>query len=112
LFGYRSSLLYRHLALADLDAIYAYIEPDNPHRAASFVQDIRDRCRPLCVHPQLGRARDDLSSGIRILPMLGRVVVPYRITPTAILVTRVFHWGQDYEAILRRNGDVDDRTPE
>jgi len=72
LFGYRSSLLYRHLALADLDAIYAYIEPDNPHRAASFV----------------------------------------RITPTAILVTRVFHWGQDYEAILRRNGDVDDRTPE
>ena len=106
------SLVYRHLALADLDAIYDYIEPDNPRRAASFVQDIRDRCRPLCVHPQLGRARDDLRSGIRILPMLGRVVVAYRITPSAILVTRVFYGGQDYEAILRRNADDDERPPE
>jgi len=104
------SLVYRHAALADLDAIYDYIEPDNPRRAASFVQDIRDRCRPLCVHPQLGRARDDLSSGIRILPTPGRVVVAYRITSAAIVVTRVFYGGQDYEAILRRNDD--DRTPE
>ena len=28
------SLVYRHAALADLDAIYAYIEPDNPRRAS------------------------------------------------------------------------------
>ena len=104
------SLIYRHTALADLDAIYDYIEPDNPRRAASFIQDIRDRCRPLCAHPKLGRARDDLSNGIRILPMLGRVVVAYRITPTDILVTRVFYGGQDYEAILRRNDD--DQTAE
>jgi toxin ParE1/3/4 len=106
------SLVYRHAALADLDAIYDYIEPDNPRRAASFVQDIRNRCRALCDHPKLGRARDDLSNGIRILPMLGRVVVAYRITPSAILVTRVFYGGQDYEAILRRNESDDDRTPE
>jgi toxin ParE1/3/4 len=94
-------LIYRRAALADLDAIYDFIEADNPRRAASFVQDIRDRCRPLCVHPKLGRARGDLGPGIRILPMLGRVVVAYRITPTTILVTRVFYGGQDYEAILR-----------
>jgi toxin ParE1/3/4 len=105
------SLLYRHAALADLDAIYAYIEPDNPRRAASFVQDIRDRCRPLCVHPKLGRARDDLSLGVRILPMFGRVVVAYRITPAAILVTRVFYGGQDYEAVLRRKEDDREGPP-
>jgi toxin ParE1/3/4 len=97
------SLVYRHAALADLDAIYAYIEPDNPLRAASFVQDIRDRCRPLCVHPKLGPARDNLSPGLRIFPMLGRVVVAYRITPSAILITRVFYGGQDYDAILQRD---------
>src|ERR1700677_4508834 len=84
------SLVYRHAALADLDAIYAYIEPDNPRRAASFVQDIRDRCRALCAYPKLGRVRDDLSAGIRILPMLGGLVVAYRVTSSAILVTRVF----------------------
>ena len=102
------SLTYRHAALADLDAIYAYIEPDGPLRAASFVKDIRDRCRALlCAHPQIGRARDDLSPGLRILPMLGRIVVAYRVTPSAILVTRVFSGGQDYEAILRRDDESD-----
>jgi len=100
------NLVYRHAALADLDAIYAYIERDNPRRAASFVQEIRDRCRPLCVHPELGPARDNLSPGIRILPVLGRVLVAYRITPSAILITRIFYGGQDYEAILRRDEDA------
>ena len=101
-------LLYRHAALADLDAIYAYIEPENPRRAASFVQDIRGRCRPLCTHPELGPARDHLSPGIRILPMLGRIIVAYRIMPSAILITRVFSGGQDYEALLRHDDDAGD----
>ncbi len=105
------SLVYRRLALADLDAIHDYIEPDNPRRAASFVKEIRNRCRPLRVHPELGRPRDDLGHGIRILPMLGRVVVADRITPTAILITRVFYGGQDYEAILKRNEDDGDQMP-
>jgi toxin ParE1/3/4 len=106
------SLVYRHAALADLDAIYDYIEPDNPRRAASFVEDIRDRCRALCAHPKLGRVRDDLGAGIRVLPMLGRIIVAYRVTYTAILVTRVFSGGQDYEAILRHDADGGEETPE
>ena len=61
-------LVYRPAALADLDGIYDYIEPENPRRAASFVKDIRDRCRNLCTHPELGPAREDLGTGIRILP--------------------------------------------
>jgi toxin ParE1/3/4 len=105
------SLIYRHAALADLDGIYGYIEPDNPRRAASFVQDIRERCRPLCVHPKLGRARDDLSPGVRVLHMLGRVIVAYRITPSAILVTRVFYGGQDYEAFLQSDDARGEPTP-
>lgn len=104
------SLVYRHAALADLDAIYAYIEPDNPRRAASFIQDIRNRCRPLCAHPQLGPARDHLSPGLRILPMLGRVVVAYRITPSAILITRVFYGGQDYAALLQHDEDTSEEN--
>ena len=94
-------LVYRPAALADLDGIYDYIEPENPRRAASFVKDIQDRCRNLCAHPELGPAREDLGAGIRILPMLGRVVVAYRIVDEAIVITRVFHGGRDYETILR-----------
>lgn len=93
-------LAYRPAALADLDAIYDFIEPDNPDRALGFAADSRDRCRVLVEQPHIGRSRNDLGPGIRILPMLGRVVA-YRITPDAIEITRVFYGGQDYEAILR-----------
>jgi len=72
-------LIYRPAALADLDAIYDFIEPDNPRRALSFVQDIRAHCRILCGHPHLGRARDDLGADIRTHPMRGRVVAAYRV---------------------------------
>ena len=106
------SLVYRRLALADLDAIYDFIETDNPRRAASFVQDIRDRCRPLCAHPRLGRPRDDLGSGIRLLPILGRVVDAYRITPETVLVTRIFYGGRDYETILKHETDLDGQSTE
>ncbi|RJF86773.1 type II toxin-antitoxin system RelE/ParE family toxin [Oleomonas cavernae] len=94
-------LVYRSAALGDLDGIYDLIEPDNPRRALSFVQDIRQRCRTLCTHPHLGPARNDLSAGIRTYPMFGRVVVAYRVTEEAIVITRVFYGGQDYETLLR-----------
>ena len=33
-------LVYRPAALADLDAIYDFIEPDNPDRALGFVDPL------------------------------------------------------------------------
>lgn len=93
-------LEYRPAALADLDAIYDFIAPENPRRALSFIEDIRSRCRMLCVHPQLGPAHEDLALGIRIYPMRGRVVVAYRIAPNAIQIVRVFYGGQEYAAIV------------
>ncbi len=98
-------VVYRPAALSDLDAIFDYIEPDSPRRAASFVQDIRDRCRRLCDFPRIGPARDDLGEGIRLYSMFGRVVVAYRIGETAIEITRVFYGAQDYEAIMGGNDD-------
>jgi toxin ParE1/3/4 len=98
-------LFYRPAALSDLDAIYDAIEPDSPRRALNFVNEIRERCRGLCEHPKLGPARDDLAAGIRIYPMRGRVVVAYRAGAEAVQIVRVFYGGQDFEAILR--GDVD-----
>jgi len=44
--------------------------------------------------------------------MLGRIVVAYRVTSSAILVTRVFSSGQDYEAVLRHDADGGEETPE
>jgi toxin ParE1/3/4 len=94
-------LTYRPAAIADLEAIYNFIAAENSARALSFVRDIEKSCSTLPAFPQLGPARDDLSKGIRIYPLRARVVVAYRVTPDAIVITRIFYGGQDYEAILR-----------
>lgn len=99
-------LVYRPAALADPGGIYDFIAPENPRRAAGFVDDIRQRCRTLRTHPELGPARADLGPGIRIYPMLGRIVVAYRVAEDAVVITRVFSGGQDYEAILRKEDAV------
>jgi plasmid stabilization system protein ParE len=65
------------------------------------VADIRGRCAALRTHPELGPARDDLGRNIRVLPMLGRVVVAYRVEPDGVTIVRVFYGGQDYAAIMR-----------
>ena len=97
-------LVYRHSALTDLDAIYDYIGADNPHRAASFVDEIRARCRALCTHPELGPKRDDIRPGLRILPMRSRVVIAYRLTADAVVILRVFYSGGDCEVL--RGGEL------
>lgn len=93
------SLAYRPAAVADLDAIFDFIGADNPARALTFVDQVRGQIRKLCAYPQLGPAREDLGQGIRIFPMLGRVVVAYRVQPEAIEVVRVFYGGQDYQSL-------------
>lgn len=98
-------LVYRPSALSDLDFIYDAIEPDNPRRAASYVDDIRSRCRTLCDHPLLGPARDDIKRGLRIYPMFGRVVVCYRVEVDVIVVMRVLYGGRDYVAVIASSDD-------
>lgn len=95
-------LAYRPAALADLEAIEDYIAAYDQGRAAKFIQIIRARCRMLCDFPELGPARPDIASGIRILTMRRKVAVAYRITTDAVVVTRVFYGGQDFATILRR----------
>ncbi len=100
-------LVYRPAALADLDAIYDHIAADNPRRAFTYVQDIRERCKLLETHPRLGPAREDLGIGVRIYTMLHRVVVAYRITENSISIIRVFYGGRDYAALMRAEDDAE-----
>jgi toxin ParE1/3/4 len=95
----------RPAARADLLAIHDYIAGDNPRRALSFVRDIRRRCDALLEQPGLGRARGDLMPGLRILPMLRRVVVAYIPLRDRIEIVRIFYAGQDWEEILRTGPD-------
>jgi hypothetical protein len=44
-------LHFRRRAEADLEEVTAYIARDNPVRAASFVHELRKRCRQLVAFP-------------------------------------------------------------
>ncbi|HEY9347896.1 MAG TPA: type II toxin-antitoxin system RelE/ParE family toxin [Inquilinus sp.] len=102
-------LVYTPDALADLRSILSHIAGDNPSAARTFVGAIERRCRDLCQQPHLGRAREDLGIGLRIVPFRRRIVIAYRIEDNDLAILRVFYGGRDYEALLGgHTGSADD----
>lgn len=94
------TLVYRPQAEGDLQAIFDFIAADNPRRALTYIDEIRDACRGLCDTPMIGIARNHIRPGLRVLPLWRRIVVAYELEPGKVRVPRVFSGGQDYEAIL------------
>jgi toxin ParE1/3/4 len=95
-----SNLVFSGPALDDLDEIFDFIAADNPRRARTYMEEIRQACRNLCKTPLIGIERADLRPGLRIFPLWRRVVVAYELPPDELLVLRVFTGGRDYETIM------------
>lgn len=93
-------MVYSPEAQADLDEIFDFIAADNPRRARTYVEEIRQACRNLCETPFLGMKRPDLRPGLHILPLWRRIAIAYELPPGRVDVLRVFSAGQDYEAII------------
>jgi toxin ParE1/3/4 len=90
---------FRPQAVRDLEAIADYIAADNPTRAPSFVQEIRERCRLLGDFPESARRFPELGKDARILPY-GNYVIIYRNLPQQVLISRVIHGARDILAAL------------
>ncbi|WP_349604839.1 type II toxin-antitoxin system RelE/ParE family toxin [Cupriavidus sp. DF5525] len=91
------------LAEAELEAIADYIARDNPRRALSFVQELRDRCLSLAdmpfAFPLVPRYED---RGIRHR-VHGNYQIFYRVLgdpPARIDVLHVLHSARNYAALL------------
>lgn len=91
------------LAEAELEGIADYIARDNPRRALSFVQDLRDRCLSLAdmplAFPLVPRYED---RGIRHR-VHGNYQIFYRVVgdpPARIDVLHVLHSARNYAALL------------
>ncbi len=93
-------LIFTGQAQDDLEEIFDFIAADNPRRARTYIEEIRQACRNLCVTPLIGIERPDLRPGLRILPLWRRVVVAYELPPTELMVLRVFTGGRDYETLM------------
>lgn len=88
---------WRPMARDDLRAIVRHIGKDNPTRAKSFVQELRDKTKPLAQHPELGRyGRPGLPEWLRELVVHPNYIVFYRVLAEArtVEILRVKHAAQ------------------
>ena len=85
-------------AVADLAEIWAYIALDSPDNADHFVDRIFRICQEgLASNPHLGRAREELSPGLRSL-FFESYVIFYHPIPNGVAVVRVLHGMRDIES--------------
>lgn len=85
-------------AVADLAEIWAYIALDSPDNADHFIDRIFRICQEgLASNPHLGRAREELSPGLRSL-VYESYVIFYHPIPNGVEVVRVLHGMRDLES--------------
>ena len=82
-------------AWADLEAIADYGAGQwGQRQAAAYVSALQDRLRMLASRPQIGRARDDLVTGLRSIRFESHIVF-YMPAGFGIHVARILHMRQD-----------------
>lgn len=82
------------VAVADMDEIWLYIARDNVDAADKLIYTIVSRFSRLAAKPDFGRPREELSAGLRSLPV-GRYVVFYRPIQSGVEIVRVLHGARD-----------------
>jgi addiction module RelE/StbE family toxin len=87
-------------AAAELEAIGDYIAQDNPGRAASFVEEIVERCERLGQRPYAFALVPRYAHlGIRKWTF-GNYLIFYRVTGNVVEVLHVVNAARDYDTIL------------
>ena len=91
------NVVWRPMAIADRERIFDYIAQDNPTRAETFGQELRDKTLPLAQHPKMGRTgRPGLPAFVRELVAHPNYIVFYRVLDDAgtVEILRVKHAAQ------------------
>lgn len=78
----------------DLEEIGDFIALDNPGRAVSFVQEIRERFRVIADNPLIFRLRPEIDEDVRLSPH-GRYVILFRIDIDIVRIERVTFGGRE-----------------
>ncbi|TAN53487.1 MAG: type II toxin-antitoxin system RelE/ParE family toxin [Rhodospirillales bacterium] len=86
-------------AQTDLEEIGDAIASDNPSRAISFIQEIRQHCDAIVTAPRAAPERNDLAPGLRML-VHGNYLIFYRILDREIRIERVLHGARNILALL------------
>ncbi len=86
-------------ARADLVGIWSYIALDNVAAADRLLDEIDAAVRMLALHPDLGRARDELRTGVRTFPV-GQYVIFYKALEDGVHIYRVLHGARYFDILL------------
>ncbi|MDX8502362.1 type II toxin-antitoxin system RelE/ParE family toxin [Mesorhizobium sp. VK4C] len=93
-------LVFAAQAEMDLEAIADHIASDNPARAVTFIQELRNACIELRTMPErcplVPRRR---SSGIR-RRVHGSYLIFFHVGAETVEILHVLHGAMDYEQIL------------
>lgn len=90
-------------ALRDLEAIRTFIKKDNPHRANSFIDELRNTARRLIDMPRAFPLVPRYEQhGIRRRSYKGYGIL-YSVEPDCIFIHRIIGPGQDHDAALQLN---------
>jgi toxin ParE1/3/4 len=83
----------------DLDEIWLFIAQDDSEAADRFHDLLHSKFVALAKQPLMGRARDEVRTGIRSFPV-GSYVIYYRDTPKLVEIARVLHGALDLEGVF------------
>ena len=88
------ALKWTKTALHNLGNIAEYIAKDNPERARTFIQEVREKTNVLSEFPNVGRA--GRVAVTRELVAHKNYIVAYRVKGADIQILRVHHVAQKY----------------
>ena len=87
------------MARSDLDDIAGYIAQDNPHRAVTFIQDIRAKFLDVQRNPLLYQLRPDIGEEAR-LATVGNYAILFRVAGEVVRIERVTYGGRNLPAMF------------
>ena len=86
-------------ARADLDQIWDFIAEASESRADAFIRRLTRTFETLAGRPLIGRARDNLGTGVRSIPV-GAYLIFYRPIEGGVEIVRVLHGARDYAKLF------------
>lgn len=86
----------------DLDTIAEHIAQDNPMRAVSFIQEIREKFRLIGQNPLGYRLHPEIGDDAR-MALVGRYVVLFHTVDQAARIERVVYGGRDLWEMFNEN---------
>jgi plasmid stabilization system protein ParE len=95
---------FSRFVAGDLEAIGDFIAQDNPRRAVSFIQEIRDKIRLIGEGPLRYQLRPEIAADAR-LAVVGQHVILFRVTSKAVRIERVAFGGRDLAELLHGSGE-------